>query len=80
MIRLKKQSNRAERPAQFFEHYLAPTNVIAIFKKITDGREVWGIADQALVSGTNFLTNIIVARLLGLKVLMSLASLRLLSG
>lgn len=67
MIRLKKQSNRAERSAQFFEHHLAPTNVIGIFKKITNGREVWAIADQALVSGTNFLTNIIVARSLGLS-------------
>lgn len=41
--------------------------VFAFLKKITNGREVWAIADQALVSGTNFLTNIIVARSLGIK-------------
>ena len=66
MIRLKEQSNGAERPTQFFERYSVLRNVIAALRKLTDGREVWAIADQALVSGTNFLTNIVVARSLGL--------------
>jgi O-antigen/teichoic acid export membrane protein len=30
------------------------------------GRETWALADQALVSGTNFLTNIVLARMIGL--------------
>ena len=36
------------------------------FKMLAGGRESWAIADQALVSATNFLTNVIVARNLGI--------------
>jgi O-antigen/teichoic acid export membrane protein len=35
-------------------------------RRLVDGRETWALADQAIVSATNFLTNVIVARYLGL--------------
>jgi O-antigen/teichoic acid export membrane protein/glycosyltransferase involved in cell wall biosynthesis len=41
--------------------------LIATLHNAVNGREIWAITDQALVSGTNFLTNLIVARLLGLR-------------
>jgi O-antigen/teichoic acid export membrane protein len=31
------------------------------------GREVWALADQAVVSATNFLTNVILARFMGMR-------------
>lgn len=31
------------------------------------GREIWALADQAIVSGTNFLTNVMLARFMGLR-------------
>jgi len=40
---------------------------VTFLRKATNGREVWAISDQALVSGTNFLTNVIVARSLGIS-------------
>lgn len=48
----------------------APLSLIHVLggklKKLAGGRESWAIADQALVSATNFLTNVIVARNLGI--------------
>ena len=35
-------------------------------RSVFGGRELWAVADQALVSGTNFLTNVIIARSLGI--------------
>ncbi|HMD77936.1 MAG TPA: hypothetical protein VKG86_11245 [Terracidiphilus sp.] len=31
------------------------------------GREIWALSDQAVVSGTNFLTNVMLARFMGLR-------------
>jgi O-antigen/teichoic acid export membrane protein len=31
------------------------------------GREIWALTDQAIVSGTNFLTNVMLARFMGLR-------------
>ena len=31
------------------------------------GREIWALVDQALVSGSNFLTNIVLARMVGIE-------------
>ncbi|MGA2084513.1 MAG: hypothetical protein ABSG60_03225 [Terracidiphilus sp.] len=31
------------------------------------GREIWALSDQAVVSGTNFLTNVMLARYMGLR-------------
>ena len=31
------------------------------------GREAWPVADQAVVSGTNFLTNVMLIRFMGLR-------------
>jgi O-antigen/teichoic acid export membrane protein len=66
MIDLEEEPNRTSPRALIMPGSLL-AGPLAILKKVTNGREVWAIADQALVSGTNFLTNIIVARLLGLK-------------
>jgi len=35
------------------------------------GREIWALSDQAVVSGTNFLTNVMLARYMGLRELES---------
>jgi len=35
------------------------------FKSQLGGREIWALADQAVVSATNFLTNVVIARALG---------------
>jgi O-antigen/teichoic acid export membrane protein len=45
---------------------LSTTSFVAKVRTLAGGREGWAIADQALVSATNFLTNVIVARNLGL--------------
>jgi O-antigen/teichoic acid export membrane protein len=65
MIDLEERPNREEPLGRA----LAPSparGAIAFLRKVTNGREVWAISDQALVSGTNFLTNVIVARSLGI--------------
>jgi O-antigen/teichoic acid export membrane protein len=36
-------------------------------RKISGGREMSALADQALVSGTNFITNVLLARALGIR-------------
>jgi O-antigen/teichoic acid export membrane protein len=51
-------------------HESKPSATQLIFsrlRRITGGREVWALADQAVVSGTNFITNIVLARTLGIK-------------
>src|SRR5580704_8377821 len=35
------------------------------FQSLLGGREIWALADQAVVSATNFLTNVVIARALG---------------
>ena len=35
------------------------------FQSLLGGREIWALADQAVVSATNFLTNVLIARALG---------------
>lgn len=65
MIDVEKGPNRGEP----LDRPLPPSfagGALAFLKKVTNGREVWAISDQALVSGTNFLTNVIVARSLGI--------------
>jgi O-antigen/teichoic acid export membrane protein len=65
MIDLEEGQNRGE----LLDRALPPSlagGALAFLRKVTNGREVWAISDQALVSGTNFLTNVIVARSLGI--------------
>ncbi|MGD0796093.1 MAG: hypothetical protein ABR910_00085 [Acidobacteriaceae bacterium] len=66
MIDLEQEPSRAEPLAPVLSHPLLGGGVLAVLKKVTSGGEVWAIADQALVSGTNFLTNVLVARSLGI--------------
>ena len=65
MIDLEEQSNRAEPLSATLPPLSISAGAFAVLRKLTSGREVWAVADQALVSGTNFLTNVIVARSLG---------------
>jgi O-antigen/teichoic acid export membrane protein len=37
------------------------------FGRLLQGREAWALADQSIVSATNFLTNVILARFMGLR-------------
>ena len=41
--------------------------IFSRLRRIAGGREVWALADQAVVSGTNFITNIVLARTLGIR-------------
>ena len=36
-------------------------------QRLSNGRELWALADQALVSGANFVTNLLLARCLGVS-------------
>lgn len=42
-----------------------PSGLSGLVRKLSRGRNVWALADQALISGTNFVTTILVARGLG---------------
>src|ERR1700679_2383760 len=39
----------------------------ALLLRVSSGREVWALSDQALVSGANFLTFALLARALGVS-------------
>ena len=39
----------------------------SLARRLLDGREIWALSDQALVSGANFVTNLLLARSLGLS-------------
>lgn len=50
------------------EAALPPWHAPASFlRRFVGGRELWALSDQALVSGANFVTNLILARSLGLS-------------
>jgi len=66
MIDLNEEANRGKDFAPVYSRPSVVGIALGLLRKVTNGREVWAIADQALVSGTNFLTNVIVARSLGL--------------
>ena len=66
MIELDEEPNRADSFAPVLSRPSISGRALAVLRRVTNGREVWAIADQALVSGTNFITNVIVARSLGI--------------
>jgi O-antigen/teichoic acid export membrane protein len=66
MVELKGGEESGVDLTNFPIRRLLTAHVIAALQRVTGGREIWALADQALVSGTNFLTNVIVARSLGL--------------
>lgn len=39
----------------------------SLTRRLSNGRELWALSDQALVSGANFLTNLLLARCLGVS-------------
>ena len=39
--------------------------VVAFWRKVTTGRSPWGLSDQILISGTNFVTMVFAGRGLG---------------
>ena len=41
--------------------------VLGLLNRVSGGREIWALIDQALVSGANFITNVLLARALGLS-------------
>jgi O-antigen/teichoic acid export membrane protein len=65
VIDLEEQPNSAGPLEPALPRLSTYESAFAGLRKVTNGREIWAIADQALVSGTNFLTNVIVARSLG---------------
>jgi O-antigen/teichoic acid export membrane protein len=66
MINLSERPASADPPTSVLSRPPISGGALALLRKVTSGREAWAIADQALVSGTNFVTNIIVARSLGI--------------
>jgi O-antigen/teichoic acid export membrane protein len=64
-------AQRGARPHDHEERMNPESKLIArvreVFGRILHGREAWALSDQAVVSATNFLTNVMLARFMGLR-------------
>ena len=54
-------------PQESLGHMQAQQVSSSLLRRLGSGRELWALSDQALVSGANFITNLLLARCLGVS-------------